>query len=160
MYKHGLTRHGWQCSTYRAWAGMNSRYYNKNCPKYKSCGAVGIKVCEALRASAVNLVALIGLKPTKDLSLDRINWKGNYSCGDCAECVSNGWPRNIRWADAVTQNRNRYNTRWIEIDGVTKSFPEWCLHFGVDRGFASNRWRVGKRGNDVFDPKKRINQYL
>lgn len=75
---------------------MRNRCYNKKGEKYKDYGGRGIKVCKRWLNSFENFYADMGLKPTPEHSLDRINNNGNYEPGNC------------RWA---TQSQQVGNTR-------------------------------------------------
>lgn len=127
--KHGMsyTREG------MAWAQMLDRCYNPKNTKTELYLGRGIKVCEFLRSTPVNLLVLIGKRPEGKMSLDRINTNGNYSCGACAECLENTWPLNVRWATIFEQNRNRRCTRWVTINGETKCVDEWVSITGIPR---------------------------
>ncbi len=139
-WKHGLTfKPIWAC-----WNHMIQRCYNKNATGYKNYGGRGIKVCEGLRPSVINLVAIVGDKPEPKLSIHRIDNNGNYSCGKCAECATNGWPMNLRWETRTVQSRNRRNTRLVEINGVSKTLAEWAEEWNVPRSLLSSRFYSGQ----------------
>ena len=101
-FKHGLS------GTYfsQTWEDMTSRCYNKNHKHYRRYGGRGIKICEAIRTTPESIKRLIGERPEKH-TIDRTNNSGNYSCGQCSECLSNGWEMNIRWATRYQQIHNR-----------------------------------------------------
>lgn len=88
-YKHGL----WSHELYSTWRNMLSRCYNPKDHRYKSYGAMGIDVCERWH-DINNFIADMGTRPT-GLSIDRIDFTKGYS------------PENCRWADDLTQGRNR-----------------------------------------------------
>lgn len=104
---HGLTRNRVTNPVFRAWSGIISRCYNKNNKSYKYYGQRGISVCENFKHSACNLYNIIGERPSKTHSIDRINNDGPYSCGFCSECVSKTWSLNVRWATKSQQAFNR-----------------------------------------------------
>lgn len=89
-FKHGLTG----TPTYKAWSGMKRRCYAAHSIDFKNYGARGIKVCDRWLDSFDSFLADMGVCPP-GLSIDRINNDGNYE------------PSNCRWADRVTQSRNR-----------------------------------------------------
>jgi hypothetical protein len=80
---------------YIAWQAMIRRCTAVNGPKWRYYGGRGIAVCDRWRHSFEQFLADVGRRPGKGFSLDRINNDGHYE------------PGNVRWADAVTQNRNR-----------------------------------------------------
>jgi hypothetical protein len=88
--KHGLNK----TPEHRAWVEMKRRCYDPNRPGYKDYGDRGITVCERWFIFA-NFLEDMGLKPSKDLSLDRIDCDKGYE------------PSNCRWADRTTQSRNQ-----------------------------------------------------
>lgn len=125
-YRHGL------CGTpiYKAWYNMLTRCYNKNGKDYRYYGARGIKVCESLRSSVVNLHMLIG-DPPECYSLNRVDNNGNYSCGTCAECQSNEWTMNIEWTAHTNQMRNTRYNRLLTLNGHTRCIKEWSEILGI-----------------------------
>lgn len=113
---------------YRIWKGILRRCDPvKGEPRY---GLRGIAVCRKWRTfyhfrrwalSPVN-------KYAEDLSIDRIDFDGNYE------------PTNCRWADTLTQALNKSSTRWIKTpDGVTRSIRDAAEYFGVTYQHLYNR---------------------
>lgn len=82
---------------YVSWRHMKQRCSNPKRPDYIYYGARGITVCERWNKFA-NFIADMGLRPTIDHSLDRIDHNGNYELSNC------------RWATKIEQNRNKRNT--------------------------------------------------
>lgn len=81
-------------SLYLTWKSMNSRCNNPRATSYQHYGGRGIKVCLAWKDFQV-FRDYIGLKPTPQHSLDRINVNGNYE------------PGNVRWATPQEQRHNK-----------------------------------------------------
>lgn len=82
---------------YQTWAGMMKRCYNINHLSYKGYGFRGIKVDELFHNYLQFkewILNNLGERP-ENYSLDRIDFNGNYE------------PNNIRWADKLTQTKNR-----------------------------------------------------
>lgn len=131
--------------TGRSWCMMTQRCFNPRFSMYPKYGAAGITACEFLKKSPVNLVSIIGERPSLIYSLDRFpDNSGNYSCGECSECLQKGWPKNIRWATVTEQARNRKSNVIIEINGVSKKAIQWADEIGIPSGIIIRR--VG-RGN-------------
>lgn len=151
----GLSRTG----AGRSWSAMMTRCYNQNTPQYVMYGGRGIVVCEFLRATPVNLIALLGHR-SLELSIDRINNYGNYSCGACAECLSKGWPMNVRWATRHEQNRNQRDLRYIEIDGVSRCVGEWAEIKGIGYRTLMARVLRGVTGDALFSKPKDMNKQI
>lgn len=136
---HGMTG----TPTGRSWAGMMQRCYCRTFRFFDRYGGRGIKVCEFLRSTPVNLVMLIGLRPPAQ-SIDRADNNGHYSCGQCAECLQNNWPLNVKWSNASEQNRNKRDNRLVTVDGVTRCVTEWSEVLKIPRQVLFARlWRGG-----------------
>lgn len=142
---HGLTG----TPTFYSWKNMMTRCYNPNNLKWDRYGGRGIKVCELLRTSPRHLIDVIGEKPDK-LELDRVQNDEGYHCGQCAECIENGWALNIRWASRNTQARNRRDTRRFSINGETKPLKDWAEQFGISYHTVIARWVAGMRDERLF----------
>lgn len=81
---------------YKAWQGMKSRCNNPNDKDYKHYGGRGITVCEEWVNDSMCFINWALENGYNDnLSIDRIDVNGNYE------------PNNCRWADTITQARNR-----------------------------------------------------
>ena len=107
MYRHGHTNgKGYRSREYRSWESMIRRCTKPQSPDYKYYGARGITVCPRWLGDTgfINFFADLGPRPS-GTSLDRIDNEGNYE------------PSNCRWADEVTQKRNRrpQNSRGYRI---------------------------------------------
>ena len=90
------TLHGGKGTTeYLAWKAMRNRCLNKDYVYYFRYGGRGIKVCDRWIDSFPNFLEDMGKKPSKDLSLDRINNDGDYE------------PSNCRWASKKEQAQNQ-----------------------------------------------------
>jgi len=133
----------------RAWTGMVQRCYNTNLPDYESYGGRGIVMCEFLKASPLNLVLIVGDKPSKRHSVDRKNNDGSYTCGTCPQCVEKNWPQNIRWATPSEQARNRRSSRFVTCNGQTHTIAEWVEITGYSQPVI---WRRANEGKDLLAP--------
>jgi hypothetical protein len=92
---------------YRAWDSMLTRCNNPKSKPYPRYGGRGIKVCDRWRKFE-NFLADMGPRPSKDLSLDRIDNDGNYEPGNC------------RWATIKEQNNNKSNCRHLRQGSMLK----------------------------------------
>lgn len=142
---HGLTG----TRVYMAWKRITGRCYNPNNSDFSYYGGRGIRMCESIRASAVNLFALIGDCP-EGLTIDRINNDLHYCCGACAECQNNSWPMNLRWATREVQAHNMRSNRFITIGHETKCLSEWARIRGVHRTTIASRLNRGIVGDALF----------
>lgn len=146
---HGLSG---DC-VYNSWKNCIRRCYWERDSRYKSYGGRGIKVCEYIRSSPRHLIELLGRRESK-ITLDRIDNNGNYSCGTCAECVSNEWPMNVRWATCAEQNRNYRRNRLLTINGVTMCVMDWADKMGLTHRCIMSRINRGDTGEDLIVPRK------
>lgn len=119
--KHGQSKVGQVSRLHAIWRGMKKRCNPKNNPSAtRRYAARGVAVCDEWRDSFPAFKAWADANGyAADLTIDRIDVNGPYS------------PENCRWATMKAQCRNRTTTRWIEIDGVTKSLAEWREDAGI-----------------------------
>ncbi len=147
---HGL-RH---TPIFTAWTEILRRCYDPKRKYFPRYGGKGILACEFIRATPVNLLALIGRKPDPSFSIDRKNNAGSYTCGTCAECLSKGWPLNVRWASRTVQNRNRNYVHRLLINGIVKTAPEWAESSGIGYRTIKSRMAKGLTGEALIAPVK------
>lgn len=124
---HGMSR----TSEYDAWSSMIERCTKPGSHNYEGYGARGIHVCDRWLHSFQDFFSDMGLRPTSDHSIDRVDNDGNYS------------PENCRWATRAEQQANRRVTRKVVVDG--KEIPVSILEkeAGLARGVLSARLDMG-----------------
>ena len=93
--KHLLSQH----PSYAAWSAMKRRCYDVKIKDYPRYGGRGITVCNRWLNSVESFIEDMGIRPSKEYSLDRINNDGNYE------------PSNCRWATNKEQANNKENYR-------------------------------------------------
>jgi hypothetical protein len=113
--KHLMTK----TNIYTRWSSMMRRCHSPNTKRYKDYGARGITVCEAWHTFE-NFFNDMG-HAENGLTLDRIDNNKGY----CKE--------NCKWSNSKEQARNRRNTRFLTINGITKSISEWSEESGAGR---------------------------
>lgn len=96
---------------------MRQRCGNPNHRYFARYGGRGIVICERWQTFE-NFFSDMGLRP-HGCSLDRINNNGNYEPGNC------------RWADHVTQARNRSGSKMVVFRGEERDFQGLCALLGV-----------------------------
>lgn len=128
VYKNSRLPNGKTTRLYKCWQDMKSRCYNGNNKNYIQYGGRGIIVCEQwehdyqkFRAWAVEN----GYK--ENLTLDRVNFNGNYE------------PTNCRWVSIKSQQHNKRNNRFIEFKGEIKTLSEWCEKLNLNKSSISSR---------------------
>lgn len=136
---------------YSSWNNAVQRCYNAKATSYPRYGAVGIRMCEYLRASVLNLIDAAGKRP-QGTSIDRINNSGSYTCGKCSECLQKGWILNVRWATASQQGRNKITNKVITIGEETKCLAEWFELTGLKRNCLDHRLKSGYENESLLLP--------
>lgn len=133
--KHGLS----YTPEYATWRGMKVRCFSRGSRAFRNYGALGVTVCRRWRESFLDFLSDMGARPDANYSIDRIDVRGNYSCGKCDECVANVWPHNCRWATQVTQCNNRRASVRLETSMGSLTLKDASLVSGVSRGGIYNR---------------------
>ena len=126
---------------HRVWDNMKTRCYNPAHKYYHRYGGRGITVCDEWRESfpAFKEWALAN-GYADNLTLDRIENDKGYS------------PDNCRWATYSQQNNNTSTTRFITIEGETKSLHEWARLSNVKPETIRRRLKIGITGRDLLLP--------
>ena len=125
------TRHGGVGTPeYRTWSSMLTRCGNPKCQQYPNYGGRGITVCERWRYFD-NFREDLGLRPTPNHSLDRIDPNGNYE------------PSNCRWATQKEQANNLRKSRFIEFNGRRQTLAQWSNELGIGQSTLFLRIRAG-----------------
>ena len=93
--KFEMKLHRVQHPLWCTYQGMIQRCITSTNVKYHLYGGRGIKVCGAWLYSFERFVADVGIRPSADHSIDRIDSDGDYE------------PTNVRWATDAEQNANR-----------------------------------------------------
>lgn len=117
-YKHGL----YGTPTYKSWAEMKSRC---NHPCRSTGNYEDITYCEEWELFE-NFVKDMGIRP-EGTTLDRINCKGNYE------------PSNCRWADIITQENNRSDNVYYDIEGERLTLNQIARKYGISRSNLANK---------------------
>lgn len=128
---------------YRNWMSMKARCYNNKVASYQDYGARGIRVCDRWLDSFEAFLEDMGMRPTPDHTVDRIDVDGDYE------------PKNCRWLAKPEQARNSRSNRKITIGGVTMTASEWARRVGLKPSTVLARLRKG-RGADEALAKGRL----
>jgi hypothetical protein len=144
-------------SEYGVWCRMRHRCNDPKEKRYPDYGGRGIKVCAGW-GDYRNFIADMGRRPNDEMEIERIDNNGNYSCGQCAQCVENGWTANCKWATIIEQARNKRSNRHITYNGKTLLMVEWAERTGIpikilwDR-IINRRWPIERA---FTEPLKKI----
>jgi predicted XRE-type DNA-binding protein len=137
-------------SMYRMWINIKARLFNKNNPRYYNYGGRGINmdprwIHDFIRFNE-DIIESIGLKPSPDHSIDRIDNNLGYFI----------W--NLKWSTSEEQSSNRSKRKLSETDvnEIRKliydkmfSQAELAKLYGVTQGHISHiikniRWKEDK----------------
>lgn len=125
-------RHGMAGSAeYNAWSSMIDRCYREKSHNYQRYGGRGIKVCDRWKSSFDNFLSDMGLRPSPNHSIDRIDNDGDYR------------PDNCRWATPTQQQANRRVTRTAVYRGKEVPISELERKAGLPRGVMAARLDLG-----------------
>lgn len=123
---HGLCRNGSAGSAeYRALHGIKTRCMNPKTNNFHRYGGRGIKVCtrwlhgEGKKSGVECFIDDLGMRPTPDHSVERIDNDGDYEPGNCL------------WATRREQSNNTRRNKIIEIDGRTFTIAQASREFGI-----------------------------
>lgn len=117
---------------YEIWQGMKSRCENPNDPSYINYGGRGICVCSEWHKAETFIKWALTNGYTDNLTIDRIDFNGNYE------------PSNCRWATPKEQGRNKRNNYVISYMGKEQPLSAWCEELNLDYDRTWSRLRVSK----------------
>jgi hypothetical protein len=142
---HGHTVGGKRSPTLESHRAMIQRTGNPNHQRFPFYGANGVTVCDGLREFK-GFLAILGVRP-QGSTLGRFGDTGNYSCGACPQCLSNGWPRNCAWQTDAEQKQTARTKRQLPLQcglgGRNKPIPALKL-------FATSIKTRGSRGQNAI----------
>lgn len=134
-YSHGLNG----ARIYRIWGAIKSRCYNEKLPSYKNYGGRGIKMCDEWKKDFINFYNDMKEGYDDSLSIDRIDYNGDYNKANC------------RWATLFEQSRNKRNNYWFEADGMKMIKMDWAAYLNVDHNRINEKLRHGYTFQQVYD---------
>lgn len=111
------------------WHAMVDRCNNPKLKSYRLYGARGIKVCEDWKESTNFIEWALNNGYKDNLTLDRIDFNGNYE------------PSNCRWVDWKVQANNTSRNHYLEINGETKTLAQWAEFYKVPYKYVHKRVR-------------------
>jgi len=132
--KHGYRR----TEEYRILMGAISRCSNPKDKSYVNYGGRGIKVCREWMENPALFIEHIGLRPTKDHQIERINNDGNYE------------PGNVRWATRSEQHLNKRRVYTIKHNGRVLTTKQYCKEIGLSYHTYQHRVKRGLSREDAL----------
>lgn len=128
---HGFAREGEVERLHNIWRGMIKRCTNSKDSSFNRYGGRGILICDEWSSSYVTFRTWALLNGYTDvLTIDRIDNDGNYE------------PNNCRWVSNAEQSNNRRNSRFVEINGETKTLADWARLHNMPYGTVCARINV------------------
>lgn len=106
---------------YVVWVNMRSRCSDPENKAFAGYGGRGITVCERWQESFEAFFADMGLRPSRNHQLDRIDNDGPYS------------PENCRWVSRIENCNNRRDNVLVEWRGEALTVPEWARRTGLTK---------------------------
>jgi hypothetical protein len=97
---------------------------------YESYGGRGISVADRWMEFD-NFLMDMGVRPSMNHSIDRLNTNGDYEPGNC------------RWATPKEQQRNKRSNLVIDFRGESKCLAQWADEFGLEWATLRSRLRHG-----------------
>ena len=140
------TKYGKGKKEYNRWLAMVGRCHDPKRKKYENYGGRGIFVCDGWRYDFLKFNEDMG--SGGDLTIERIDNDGGYTCGKCEHCIKNGYSLSVKWATREEQERNKRRTRFFEYNGECMIADDWAEKFN----FPSPRalYQRLKRGIDMM----------
>ncbi len=125
-----VTKHGKSKSkAYAHWCNMITRCENPDPDRTGHDSYFGMEIGPELRTFE-GFYAALG-DPSPGMSVDRIDNTKGYVVG------------NVRWANTVTQQRNKTNNRMLTLNGETRCAAEWCEIKNIPWGRLKMRLKRG-----------------
>lgn len=115
--------------------GMIQRCTNPNNKRYADYGGRGVSVCERWLLSYKHFQEDMGVRPTPEHSIDRIDNNGNYEPGNC------------KWSTKEQQSSNMRTNIYRELNGVRLTHSQWARKIGISSQSLSKRiakWPIEK----------------
>lgn len=136
LMKRTVTHGRSKTPEYALWRNMRQRCQNPSFARYKDYGGRGISVCDRWNQSFEDFIEDVGLRPSPNHSLDRIDNAGNYEPGNC------------QWATRTMQQSNTRRNWFVQTPHETITVSEYARRFGVTRDVIM--WRAKKWGEPII----------
>ena len=124
------TTHGmWNTPEYNTWHSLRIQTTNPKLKKFEYYDKNNIKMCDRWLKSFENFYEDMGERPTDKHVLSRINNDGGFELSNC------------KWATKKEHSNNRRNTKYLTVDGKTKTLSEWSEISGTKPSILHGRLR-------------------
>lgn len=118
---------------------MMKRCYDPSDKSWKYYGAQGIAVAEEWHRYAAFKAWALSHGYQDNLTLDRVDYAGNYG------------PDNCRWITIQEQQRNKRSNKWVTYKGETKPLVVWTDELGLNYYLIRSRLRYGWTVERAFE---------
>ena len=115
---------------YRIWADILNRCRNKKRQAFKTYGGRGIYVCDRWHKFE-NFISDMGLRPSINYSIDRIDVNGNYE------------PGNVQWGLKIDQNKNKTTNKRVIFQDELLIASEVARKIGIKPCTLTKRLQYG-----------------
>ena len=127
-----IKTHGMRNSKeYSTWSAMKARCIHVESKDFYRYGGKGILICSEWANSFEAFFEHIGLAPSAQHSIDRIDNLKGYE------------PNNVRWATKTQQQRNKSNSVYVTNGKNVFHINDVATKFGISRGAAHLRLKRG-----------------
>lgn len=140
MAKHNMTH----TRMYKLWSTMLKRCRNPNDKDYPRYGGRGVKVCDEWKDFIKFHEWAMSHGYRDDLSIDRIDFNGNYE------------PSNCRWVTLADQARNRRGVIFVEYNGDKLPITLMAEKYNIPRGRLYDRLCRGWSVEDAINRPPRF----
>jgi len=123
----------------RCHAEMMRRCYDPADKSWKYYGGQGVSVVDIWHTYAAFKQWALSNGYRDDLTLDRIDYRGNYC------------PENCRWITIQAQQRNKRSNKWLTYKGETKPLATWAEELGFNYYVVRSRLRYGWSVERAFE---------
>ena len=124
---------------YTIYKSMKDRCYSVKHKSYSNYGGKGIEICDEWLEDFMNFYNWAHNNGYKDnLTIDRIDSKGNYE------------PNNCRWATSKEQANNTSRNINITYQGETRTIKQWSEHLGINYYTLLRRYNSGWNAEDML----------
>ncbi len=123
---------------YRTWRAMKGRCLSPSHERYDSYGGRGIDVCPEWINSFMSFFEDMGVRPSPEYSLDRIdNDKGYYK-------------DNCRWGTSGDQSLNKRDTLYLEHNNLKLPLKEWATKLSIPYSRLFYRFKRGMTATQIL----------